>query len=302
MVDATHLAAVVLSVLGAIAAAANHLFIRLGTDRGRAYDAVLVVMAVNVIVLLPLVAVWYYPNYHLTPVAWVSFILAGLVGSLLGRAFTYTSIERIGASRTAPIIASWALISTILGVVLLDETLTPIHGVGVVLVVGGVAAIAWETGHENPDDLSRRELLVGLLVPLGGVIAYGVEPIFAKWGFDAGTPSPVGLVVKMVAAVLGFTLYLHYSGALPARETYRSRDMRYFVYAGIASTAFLLAYYVALEISTVGIVSPIIVTNTLWVVVIAYFVMPERLERVTRGLVLAAVAVVVGVVLITASG
>lgn len=68
------------------------------------------------LVLVPLVGIAYYPDYGLTKTSLLSFTAAGLSGTMLGRVFLYASIDRIGASRTAPIIASWALIASVLGV------------------------------------------------------------------------------------------------------------------------------------------------------------------------------------------
>lgn len=302
MVDLTTLVAVLVTLVAALGVAGQNLFVRKGTAGGRASDAVVVVIAVNVLVLLPSVAILYYPDYGLTPVSWLSFAAAGMVGTLLGRILSYTSIEKIGASRTAPIVAAWALVSTAFGVIFLDETLSPIHAVGIALVVAGIVVIAWETNHENPDGLSRRELSIGLLIPFAAAFAYGLEPIFAKFGFAEGTPAPVGLVVKTVAAILGLTLYLRLRNNLPDREVLRSNDMRWFVLAGLSNTLFLVGYYVALEIAPVSIVTPIIITNTLFVVVLSALFMPKHLERVTWKLAVAATAVVAGVGIITAFG
>lgn len=302
MVDPTHLLAVGISLGAAIASASQNLFVRVGTERGAVYDAVLVVMIVNLVLLVPPILVLYYPDYGLTRVSLVSFLVAGLLGTLLGRLLVYMSVERIGASRTAPIVASWALIATVLGVVVLGETLTAVHGVGVFLIVFGVAAIAWETGQENPESLSRRELLVGLLIPVAAAAAVGMEPVFATIGFGEGTPAPVGLAIKTVCATVGFTGYLRWRGVLPGRELFRSPDRRWFALAGVGNTAFLVGYYVALEIAPVNVVAPIIVTNTLFVVVLSALYMPSRLERVTWRLGVAAGVVVAGVILITAFG
>ncbi|QLG64272.1 GRP family sugar transporter [Halorarum salinum] len=302
MVDSTTILAVFLTLGAALAVAAQNLFVRKGTDGGAALDAVVVVIGVNVLVLLPSVAVLYYPDYGLTRTSWLSFAVAGLVGTLLGRVLSYTSIERIGASRTAPIVAGWALVSTVFGVVLLDETLTPVHAVGIVLVVAGILVIAWETNQENPEGLSRRELSIGLLIPVAAAFAYGLEPIFAKFGFAEGTPAAVGLVVKTAAAILGFTLYLRWRGRLPGRTVLRTRNARWFVLAGLANTAFLVGYYAALEIAPVSVVTPIVITNTLFVVALSALFMPKRLERVTPTLAVAATGVVLGVGLITAFG
>jgi len=252
-----------------------------------------------VLVLLPIVLIIYYPEYGLTSTSVVSFIAAGIAGTVIGRAFMYMSIDQIGASRTAPVVASWALLASALGVVLLGESLTPIHGLGIVLVVLGVAVIAWETANDHYSTRTQMETIAGLMIPLAAAFAYAWEPIFANVGFSKGTPALVGTVVKTAAAVLGFTLYLRWNSALPGWPTVQSDSMRWYVFAGIANTIALSGYYVALELAPVSVVVPIIVTNTLFVVVLSAIFMPKRLESVTWRLAVATGIVVTGVVAIT---
>jgi uncharacterized membrane protein len=190
----------------------------------------------------------------------------------------------------------------VFGVIFLDESLRPIHGVGIVLIVVGVGMIALETSQENPQDLERHELLLSFLVPLFAAVAYGWEPIFANFGFAAGTPATVGLVVKTVAATLGFIGYLRWRHALPPIERIQSVNIKWFLLAGIANTLFLLGYYLALTIAPVNLVVPMVVTNTLWAVALSAIVMPDRLEIVTRRLVAAALVVVAGVVIVSVVG
>lgn len=302
MVGIASLAGFGLAIGAAVCSAVSNLAVRKGTEHGRTYDAVLVVAVSNVAILLPIAAAVYYPDYGLTRTSLLSFVVAGVLGTLIGRALMFTSIDRIGASRTAPIIASWALISTVLGVIFLDETLSLTHGVGVVLVVTGIAVIAWKTSNDNPEDLSRRELLVGLSIPFLAAVAVGWEPIFANVGFDEGTPALVGLVIKSIAATIGIGGYLWWRGQLPTPSALDTANTRWFVVAGVTNTLFLLGYYVALTIAPVNVVSPLVVTNTLFVVVLSALFMPERLERVSWQIVAAALVVVTGVVLITVSG
>lgn len=294
--------AIALAVSAALASASQHLLIRKGTIEGKPVTAVFVVMVINVIVLVPIVGILYYPTYRLTPTSWAAFILAGLLASMLGRALHFESISRIGASRTAPIVASWALFASVLGVLILDETMTAAHAFGIVLVIGGIAVIAWETSNDNPSDLQPRELLIGLLIPFGAALAVGWEPILANVGFSEGTPPLVGLAVKTLAAAVGFSVFLWWRDALPTRLELGTTDMRWFLLAGVANTAFLLVYYFALNIAPVNVVTPIVTTNTLFVVVLSASLMPTHLERVTWKLTASAAVVVVGVILVTISG
>ncbi|MWV38491.1 EamA family transporter [Natrialba sp. INN-245] len=302
MVDLSHLFAITLTLGAAVANASQNVFVRKGTDKGKAFDAVMIVMLINSAVLIPGVVLLYYPEYHLTRFSWISFIGAGLFGTLLGRMLTYTSIDTIGASRTAPIVASQALFATVFGILVLGESLTPIHGLGIILIVSGVSLITWETSHNSLNNIPRRELLIGLIIPFGAAIAYGAEPIFASTGFNEGTPAPVGLAIKTASATLGFTLYLRWKGTLPAMSGLYTKNSRWFVLAGISNTLFLVGYYVALEIAPVNVVVPVLITNTLFTVFLSAAFLPKRLENVTWKIVAAATIVVVGVVTVTLQG
>jgi len=302
MSEIIYLLAIGLALGAAITGAIRYVSLRVGTEIGSPFNAVLIVMCVNVVVLLPVTAVYYYPNYGITSSSLVWFVGAGLVGTVLGRICMYTSISRIGASRTSPIVASWALISSLLGVVFLNESLTILRKVGVILVVIGVGLIARETNREESRDLSRYRAIIGLGIPIGAAVAFGSEPIFANFGFKEGTPAPVGLVVKIVAGTLGFALYLRWEDSLPSPRIVRETNTRWFLVAGLASSLSLLLYYVALSLAPVSIVVPILASNTLFVVVISRVFMPERLERVTWQLGIGATVVVSGVIMITISG
>lgn len=299
MLSGGHILAIVLAFGASIAVATHNLFVRSGTEHGTPADAYFVVVSISTVVLVPIVGVIYYPNYGLTLVAGLSFISAGLVGALFGMLMLYVSIERIGAGRTTPIMASQALFATILGVLILGETLNAAHAAGVLLMVIGIAVIARETSTENPDNLSRRDLLFSLSFAFGAAIAFGWEPIFANFGFAEGTPAMVGAAVKTTAAWLGFTLYLRYRRGLAHLSRIRSDDLRWYMLAGIAYTLFMIGYYFGLEIAPVSLVVPIIITSTLWVVVLSALVMPQRLERVTWRLGAAATLVVIGAILVT---
>lgn len=302
MVATAHLLGVALGLGAAFSAACNRLFIRSGTEGRSATDAYFVVATVSMLVIVPSVLVIYYPDYGLTPASWISFIVAGVVGTLLGNLWLYKSIERIGASRTQPVIASNALVATFLAYVFLGETLSPVHALGVGLVVLGVAGIAWETTRSPGTGGPGSVELTAFVLPLATAVALGTEPILANFGFAEGTPAPVGLAIKTVAAWSGFTLYFLWRGDLPPISQVMERDGKWFILAGLAYVGFLVGYYVGLEVAPVNVVTPMIITNTMFVIVLSAIFMPRRLERVTWRLGVAATLVVVGAAVITVLG
>lgn len=292
---------VALALLAALALAGQAVFIRLGTERGTSGDALVVVLATNVVAFVPLAAAAAYPDYGLTPRAVAAFVAAGIVGTLLGRAFFYAGIERIGASRAEPIKASMPLHSAVLAVLLLGETLTPVHLAGILLVVAGVAIISWESANSRATLDAEGLPYRSLALPLVGAFLFGVEPVFAKVGLAEGTPVLVGLSIKTVSAGLGFVAYLWWRGALPSRSQLVDGDLHWTVAAGVANTGFLLAYYTALGVAPVVLVVPIMQTSPLVVAGVSVLFL-QRLEHVTPRLVAGSLVVVAGAVTVTVVG
>ncbi|MFC6766113.1 EamA family transporter [Natrinema soli] len=295
MISSLELVGAVLGIGGALMIAVTSLLVRIGTNEGGANDALVVVLICNVVILAPVSLVLYYPTYGLTPTSVVAFAFAGVVGTMLGRVFYFVSIERIGSSRTDAIKASQPLHATVIALFVLGESLTVVHFVGILLIMFGIAVVSWEITASRKQDLSRKELLIGLLIPLGASFFYGIEPTLAKIGFAEGTPVIVGLTIKTVVAMIGFVSYLRYRGILPTLSISSDENIRWYVAAGVANTTFLGFYYGALELARVNIVVPMVQMSPFFVMLLSYFLLP-KLERITLRLASGAVLVVAGAI------
>lgn len=286
-----------LAVAAALFLAIQVVCVRIGTDSGRSNDALIVVLLVNIVILVPVAIVVGYPDYIVPPDAILSFAAAGLVGTMLGRAFEYAGIERIGASRSEPIKASQPLHAAVLAVVVLGETLTPIAGVGTVLVVVGIALISWESLNSS-NGSSEPISSAYLALPVASAFLYGVEPVLAKVGLATGTSAFVGLGIKTLTATVAFYAYLRYRSALPGREAFRSANTKWYVGAGLANSAFLLSYYAALSIAPVVLVQPVLQTSPLFVVLFSVLFL-QQLERVSLRVAVAATIVTLGAAIVS---
>ena len=164
------------------------------------------------------------------------------------------------------------------------------------LIVAGIAAISWETNKQSSasGDNSQSELLF----PLGAAFFFGIEPTFIKLGFAEGTPVFVGLSIKTLAAAVGFIIYLRIRGLLPAWDDFRTDSSHYYIAAGLANTAFLVTYFLALEVAPVTLVVPIVQSSPLLILLVSYFFL-NRLETVTWRLSVAAIVSVVGTIIVT---
>lgn len=288
-----------IATVAAMAFASQYLFVRVGTTEGSVSDVMLVSLVCNVAVAVPLAIV--FTPVALTPVSAASFVAAGIVGSLLARVFEFKSVEMIGASRTSPVVAANVLFATILAIVVLDESVSTTHLIGIVLVVGGVALLSWETSARDESILSLRDAGVALSLPLLAAGFIGLEPIVVNFGYNEGTSALTGFAVKAVAGLVGFVGYRWIAGAEPMAAVLDRPGFAFHVGAGLSNTVGIGLYFVALSIAPVSIVMPLLQSGPLFVLVFSLVLLPQHLERITPRLIAAAVTVVIGAMLVSLS-
>lgn len=290
---------VTLAIVAAISVACTGLGIRLGNENGRVVDGLVIVLVCNLVLLTPITIVVHHPTYHVTLRSLGAFVAAGLTGTLLGRLCYFNGIATIGASRTEPIKATQPLHATVIAVLVLHETISAGLLGGILLIIGGIVLITWQSSQDSTGLTSEDSAIKGILFAFGAALFFGLEPIWVKLGLAAGTPVLVGLLLRVGIAALGFLGYLRLRGTLPTRETLLSAETHWYVVAGIANTVFILTYYMALELAPVTIVVPIVQTSPLIVVVLSLLFLPQRLENVDRSLLFGSLMVVAGAILVT---
>lgn len=293
---------VVLSIAGTFLWASHYLFIRIGMRKGSVTGAVFVSLLVNVAIVVPLGVAVHYPDLGLGPIAAVAFALAGLCSGLFGRLCQYRSTELIGASRTSPVVAASGLVSVVLAVVVLRESLSVAHLVGVLLIGGGVVLVTWETATDRSTGArSRRESLVVFAFPLLAALFYGIEPVLVSIGLDRDAPLLIGMSIAVVAATVGFGGYARLQGATAIDPGGHRSALAWYLAGGVTGTVSYLAYFAALAVAPVVIVMPIFQSVPLVVVALSLAFMPASLERVTVRVAGAAAIVVVGATLVSLS-
>jgi len=299
----TSLLGVLLAVIAAFGFAGQFLCIRLGTDTGTVSDAVFIVLLCNVLLIIPAVLFFHGPNYlelfTLRSVA--SFAAAGLAGMVIARILMFTSIKRLGANITSPIIASNVLFATVFAVVLLGERPTVGHYIGILLIVAGIAVVSWETASGEQPTQSTQQTGTTLLLPLAAAVAIGIEPIFVSTGLATGTPILPGLFVMAGSATISYILYLIWTDSLRSISI-RNSATGWYIAGGISTTIGFVAYFAALELGSVALVMPLLQLTPLIVVVLSALFLPQRLERVTWRVAVSATVVVVGAAIVSVMG
>lgn len=298
MVSVSSLAGISLGIAAAFTLATNSLCVRIGTERGRVIDVLSVVFVVNVVIAIPLLLLFEYPDLHVSFPALVAFMAAGLVGQLVARSTKYLGIQRIGASRTQPITALNVLVASVLAIWFLGETTSAVHLTGIVIAVGGVTVISWETARDNPLDLSRRDLATGLVLPGIAALLYGSEPILARFGLVGGTSFLIGFAISATTALVAVASYRAVRRDVPSLAALRSGPFEWYLAAGVTNSLFTLLYFAGLSIAPVTVVYAMIPLNVLFVLGLSVLFVPAWLERVTWKLAVASSVVVAGILMV----
>lgn len=298
------------SLLGALLAgiasvgfAGQFLCIRLGTDTGRVSDAVLVVLLSNVLLIVPAIFLFHGPPRSdlFTPRSVASFAAAGFAGMVVARVLMFTSIKRLGANITSPVIASNALFATVFAVIFLGERPTVGHYIGIVLIVVGIAIVSWETATGTNTVQSTRKTKAALGLPVAAAVAIGIEPIFVSTGLAEGTPVLPGLFVMACSATICYTLYLAWTNSL-TRIPIRSSNTAWYIAGGVSTTIGFITYFAALEIGSVALVMPLLQLTPLIVIGVSALFLPQRLERVTWRVIASGIFVVIGATIVSIVG
>ena len=80
----------------------------------------------------------------LSPMAFIWFILAGLITFLGGRLLNFQAINLVGASKASAVVSATPLFAAILAVTFLNETVNLMLGIGTMMIVTGIALVVMQ--------------------------------------------------------------------------------------------------------------------------------------------------------------
>lgn len=231
----------------------------------------------------------------LTPSTLALFVVAGFVGTALGRIAVFAGVDRVGASVNSAAISTRPLFATVLAVLFLGEALSLLTASGVLVLVGGLVVLALAKGGDI-EGWEPRDLLF----PVSAAGFFAVGNVLRRYGFETTATTPLEAVALNETAAL--VVLGGYALARSRVDIFRMprRTYAYFAASGTLTAVALVSLFAAFRhpAGRVVIVDPIAATAPLFTAVFAY-VLLEDLERVTRGVVAGAVLVVVGAVLVT---
>ncbi len=238
--------------------------------------------------LLPFFLEWHYWLTAATAI----FVAVGFFRPFMSASLGAWGVRFLGPTLTSTVSATTPLFGAVFGVLLLGEHLTLPIAAGTAAIIFGMAMLSFR------GRLKASWPLWALLFPLGAAIVRAGANSFNKVGLEI-VPSPffAGLVTFTVSFVLALGVQRARGVALPNLRS--SPGLLWFAGAGVLHAIAVTLVNLALQISQVIIVLPLISTFPLFALALSFFVFKR--EVLDARTIFAVLLVVPGVLLIAVS-
>ncbi|RCW98309.1 MULTISPECIES: DMT family transporter [Marinomonas] len=225
---------------------------------------------------------------------WRYFILAGLFAPLLGRLFQFIGMSTLGTNVATAITLTHPLVSVALGVFVIGEAASYAQMHGAISVVLGSLLIGMSTQSKRVK-IPILKTFLSFYAPILASIAYGVSISFRKIGIENGTDPIVASAITVITSWIVLTGYVVFTRT---KITCNSRELKYFLIAGVLSSVGPVFLYIALASGTLIVVAPLAATTPLFVLA-GTWIYSRQNEIFNRRILFGVSFIVLGVILFT---
>ena len=136
------LAGILLSLVAALGFGLSAVFIKAAMSSVSVKTATVVSLISSTVVTMIFALIFHSKEIlALSPMAFLWFILAGLITFLGGRLLNFQAINLVGASKASAVVSATPLFAAILAVTFLNETVNLMLGIGTMMIVTGIALV-----------------------------------------------------------------------------------------------------------------------------------------------------------------
>lgn len=300
---------VVLSLAAGLFFAAFTILIRIGMRNRAADDGLLMTVLVNTLCLGAVALFMNWPPFDGPGV--VALLTGGIVGTVFGRASNLRAVRRIGPTRTNAFLTGNPIVSAIGGWLVLEEAVSFGEAIGGVLVITGLLRLirrgsVISTGQGQTmtapalaAQTAERRTAVGYLYAAAAPVFFGLAFVARKWGLQFFPNAVIGAFIGAAAAFVVVVAGDAFGGRLRERMQHNFREVPWlFVWAGVASSAALLAQFTAFSYAPAWVVGLLQGTQPLWTLGMGYLFLRQE-EHIDSKLVTSILLVVAGIVAIS---
>ena len=224
------------------------------------------------------------------------FAGAGVLTAYVGRVAYYATVERLGAMRAATLQRLNPFFAVLMGIMVLHESLAGRMGIGVLLILASfVVLVVAARGRQGVPlarvgGMERMGYLTGIVSALGYSTGYLLRKMGLAEAHDAFLGAAVGCAIG--AAFFAATAMFSARYAAAVRATFVHPNP-WFLLSGALSSSGQVLYFAALNELPMSRVA-LIVSMEVFVTLFLGYVFLRKRERLTPGLVAAAILGVAG--------
>jgi len=211
----------------------------------------------------------------------VNLGISGIIGLALGDTFLFKAFQEIGARISMLIMSLAPAIAALLAYIFLDEKISMIGVVGIIITISGVSLVVFEKGASASEKLVPTT--AGIFYALLGAIGQGVGLIFAKMAFNESEIN--GFVAADIRIIASIVLLLPLAIMTkrfksPIRMYNDDKKAFYLTAVGSVFGPFLGISFslIAVEYTDVGVAATIMATVPILMLPLVKFIYKETLS------------------------
>ena len=218
------------------------------------------------------------------------FIAAGVFAPAIGQTLGYVGMEKIGVARSAPILNTSPIFSSVFAVFILGEVWTRQNMLGTCLVILGIIVLS--SSKPAAGEWRKKDIIC----PLLGAVAFGVSTTLRKSGLMTVPLPLLAAAVTVGTAFVVLLLIIRVRGGRQALKFHRQSDGWMFG-AALVNTGAILSFFSALNLGKVVRVEPLVACNPLLTILWAAIFL-RQIERLSPRIIFGALVTVAGTVLV----
>lgn len=224
------------------------------------------------------------------------FAGAGVLTAYVGRVAYYATVERLGAMRAATLQRLNPFFAVVMGVAVLHESIAGSTGVGLGLVIASFAVLVLAARGRGGAPLARLGGVerLGFVTGIVSALGYSTGYLLRKMGLSEAHDAFLGAAVGCAVGAMLFAATASFNAryAESVRATF-AHPNPWFIGAGVLSSSGQILYFAALNEAPMSRVA-LIVSMEVFIALFLGSVFLRRRERLTPGLVAAAILGVAG--------
>lgn len=230
----------------------------------------------SIVLLIPTIYVFGQTLFYPAPSShYLLFLLSGALGIGLADTLFFKSLNLLGAGLSAVVMCMYSPFIIILSFLYLDEALTLVQFIGVVVIL---FAVLTATGRENSSDIGKKAVLRGILLGVISMACNAVGVVAIKPVLEI---SPLLWVteVRLIggAIVLLLVLALHSSRRTIIRSVFSTKRWGYTVSGSFMGAYLAMIIWLAgMKYTQASIAAALNQTSTIFTFIFAALLLREK--------------------------